>query len=84
MLVHEGAGIGGGRERNAIHGYDGGLERALPGQFLIGCNGGKAVLRAAMDKILQWQIVRRKKIGFRVPIGEWFRGPYRDSFRKCS
>jgi asparagine synthase (glutamine-hydrolysing) len=36
------------------------------------------VLRAAMDKILPAEIVRRKKVGFRVPVGEWFRGPYRD------
>jgi asparagine synthase (glutamine-hydrolysing) len=47
-------------------------------EFLIGGNGGKAVLRAAMDKVLARKIVRRKKIGVRVPIGEWFRGPYRD------
>ena len=44
----------------------------------IGGKGGKTVLRAAMDKILPQSILRRKKVGFRVPIGEWFRGPYRD------
>jgi asparagine synthase (glutamine-hydrolysing) len=50
----------------------------FPDEFLTGEKGGKAVLRAAMDKILPSEIVRRKKVGFRVPIGEWFRGPYRD------
>jgi asparagine synthase (glutamine-hydrolysing) len=50
----------------------------FPDEFLTGGKGGKTVLRAAMDKILPQEIVRRKKIGFRVPIGEWLKGPYRD------
>ncbi|MGY4496162.1 asparagine synthetase B (glutamine-hydrolyzing) [Bradyrhizobium sp. GM24.11] len=37
----------------------------FPDEFLIGGKGGKAVLRAAMDKVRE--IVRRKKVGFRVP-----------------
>lgn len=50
-------------------------------EFLIGGNGGRAVLRAAVGKVLPRQIVRRKKVGSPVPIGEWFRGPYCDLFR---
>jgi asparagine synthase (glutamine-hydrolysing) len=51
--------------------YDAGLgRRALPDEFLIGGKGGKAVLRAAMDKVLPREIVRRKKIGFRVATGD--------------
>jgi asparagine synthase (glutamine-hydrolysing) len=50
----------------------------FPDNFLTGGKGGKTVLRAAMDKILPAEIVRRKKIGFRVPVGEWFKGPYRE------
>lgn len=50
----------------------------FPDEFLTGGKGGKTVLRAAMDKVLPPEIVRRKKVGFRVPIGEWFRGSYRD------
>jgi asparagine synthase (glutamine-hydrolysing) len=50
----------------------------FPDEFLTGGKGGKTVLRAAMAKILPPAILRRKKVGFRVPIGEWFRGPYRD------
>src|ERR1700730_4605349 len=50
----------------------------FPDEFLTGGKGGKTVLRAAMDKILPQEIVRRKKVGFGVLIGEWFRGPYRD------
>ena len=49
----------------------------FPDEFLTGGKGGKTVLRAAMDKILPPEILRRKKVGFRVPVGEWFRGPYR-------
>ena len=54
------------------------LVARFPDSFLIGKTGGKAVLRAAMDKILPAEILSRKKVGFRVPIDEWFRGPYRD------
>ena len=50
----------------------------FPDEFLTGGKGGKTVLRAAMDKVLPPEIVRRKKVGFRVPVGEWFKGPYRD------
>jgi asparagine synthase (glutamine-hydrolysing) len=50
----------------------------FPDEFLTGGKGGKTVLRAAMDNILPPEIVRRKKVGFRVPVGEWFKGPYRD------
>ena len=50
----------------------------FPDEFLTGGKGGKTVLRAAMDKILPAEIVRRKKVGFRVPVGEWFKRPYRD------
>ncbi len=49
----------------------------FPDNFLVGRKGGKAVLRAAMKKVLPRTIVQRRKIGFRVPFNEWFRGPYR-------
>lgn len=54
-----------------------GVVARFPDEFLTGGKGGKTVLRAAMDKILPPEILRRKKVGFRVPVGEWFRGPYR-------
>jgi asparagine synthase (glutamine-hydrolysing) len=50
----------------------------FPDEFLTGGKGGKTVLRAAMDKTLPSEIIRRKKVGFRVPVGEWFKGPYRE------
>ena len=55
-----------------------GVVARFPDEFLTGGKGGKTVLRAAMDKILPPEIVRRKKVGFRVPVGEWFKGPYRE------
>lgn len=54
------------------------LVARFPDSFLVGQKGGKAVLRAAMRKVLPTEILNRRKIGFRVPINEWFRGPYRD------
>lgn len=53
------------------------LVARFPDRFLIGRRGGKAVLRAAMGKVLPADVLHRKKIGFRVPFNEWFRGPYR-------
>ncbi|HEY4216034.1 MAG TPA: asparagine synthase (glutamine-hydrolyzing) [Gemmatimonadaceae bacterium] len=54
------------------------LAARLPDQFLLGRRGGKAVLRAAMDRVLPKKIIARKKVGFRVPFNAWFRGPQRD------
>jgi asparagine synthase (glutamine-hydrolysing) len=55
-----------------------GVVARFPDEFLIGGKGGKTVLRAAMSKVLPPENLRRKKVGFRVPFGEWFRGPHRD------
>jgi asparagine synthase (glutamine-hydrolysing) len=54
------------------------LVARFPDKFLVGKPGGKAVLRAAMDQILPSEILSREKIGFRIPVAEWFRGPYRE------
>ena len=58
------------------------LVARFPDKFLVGKAGGKVVLRAAMAQILPTEILSRKKIGFRVPIDEWFRGPYREFVRE--
>lgn len=57
------------------------LVSRFPDSFLVGKVRGKIVLRAAMDKILPRTILARKKVGFRIPVDEWFRGPYRDLVR---
>ncbi|HEY5048989.1 MAG TPA: asparagine synthase (glutamine-hydrolyzing) [Rhizomicrobium sp.] len=53
----------------------------IPDRFLVGGRGGKRVLRAALRSSLPSQILHRRKIGFRVPFHDWFRGPYRDILR---
>ena len=53
----------------------------FPDHFLIGHPRGKAVLRSALSNLVPKQILTRKKVGFRVPINEWFKGPYRDLVR---
>jgi asparagine synthase (glutamine-hydrolysing) len=37
----------------------------------------KYVLRQSMKRVLPAPILSRKKMGFPVPVGAWFRGPYR-------
>lgn len=37
----------------------------------------KYILRRSMQNILPEQILKRSKMGFPVPVGAWFRGPYR-------
>jgi asparagine synthase (glutamine-hydrolysing) len=38
----------------------------------------KYVLRQSMKNVLPAPILSRKKMGFPVPVGAWFRGPYRN------
>ena len=38
----------------------------------------KWILREAMRDMLPAEILSRKKMGFPVPVGSWFRGPYRN------
>ena len=53
----------------------------FPDRFLIGHPSGKAVLRVALSRLLPKEILTRKKVGFRVPLNNWFRAPYRDLVR---
>ena len=39
---------------------------------------GKRILRLAMARLLPQAILERPKVGFRVPVSDWFRGPMRD------
>jgi asparagine synthase (glutamine-hydrolysing) len=54
------------------------LAARFPDDFLLRRKGGKSVLRAAMEEKLPTSTIRRKKIGFRVPVEQWFRGPHRE------
>ena len=42
----------------------------------------KVILRRAMRSILPHIVLERPKVGFRVPINEWFRGPMRGFVRE--
>jgi len=57
------------------------LVSRFPDSFLVGNVRGKVILRAAMNKVLPKDILLRKKVGFRIPVDQWFRGQYRDFVR---
>lgn len=50
----------------------------LPDKFRIRGGQTKWILREAMKQILPAEILNRPKVGFRVPVNEWFRGSMRD------
>src|SRR5438128_4729418 len=49
---------------------------AMPGRFKLRGWQTKAVLREALHDVVPRPILRRKKMGFPVPIGRWLRGPF--------
>ena len=49
----------------------------LPQKFKIRGRETKWILREAMKGILPPEILSRPKMGFPVPVGEWFRNEYR-------
>jgi asparagine synthase (glutamine-hydrolysing) len=46
-------------------------------------NGGKYLLKKAMEPFLPDDILYRSKRGFAVPLAEWFRGPLRERLRSA-
>jgi asparagine synthase (glutamine-hydrolysing) len=50
---------------------------ALPSRYKLRGYTTKWVLREAMRPHLPPEILSRKKMGFPVPVGAWFRGPFR-------
>jgi asparagine synthase (glutamine-hydrolysing) len=51
---------------------------SLPDKYRINGSTTKWILREAMKKILPQQILDRPKVGFRVPVNEWFQGTMKD------
>jgi asparagine synthase (glutamine-hydrolysing) len=49
----------------------------LPDEWRVHGLTTKRILRAAMRRVLPREILERPKIGFRVPVNEWFRGSMR-------
>lgn len=55
-----------------------GFVSSLPDRYRIRNRRGKWILREAMSRILPKAILDRPKVGFSMPVNEWFRGPMRD------
>jgi asparagine synthase (glutamine-hydrolysing) len=51
---------------------------SLPDCYRVRGFKTKWILRQAMTRLLPARILERPKVGFRVPVNEWFRGPMRD------
>ena len=51
---------------------------ALPDRYRVRGTRTKWILREAMRRILPKAILERPKVGFRVPVNEWFRGRMRE------
>jgi asparagine synthase (glutamine-hydrolysing) len=51
---------------------------SLPDRFRVRGLQTKWILREAMKSLLPAEILRRNKVGFRVPVNEWFRGRMRE------
>ena len=50
----------------------------LPDRMRVRGMTTKWILREAMKRLLPGEILERPKVGFRVPVHEWFRGPMRE------
>ena len=53
----------------------------LPSHWLGNARGGKIILRHAFSDVLSRSTLMRRKQGFAVPVGEWFKGPLADELR---
>lgn len=51
---------------------------SLPDNFRVRGRTTKWLLREAMQRVLPPEILNRPKVGFRVPVNEWFKGPMRE------
>ncbi len=51
---------------------------SLPDNWRVRGMTGKYLLRQAVQTIIPEQIIKRPKVGFRVPVNKWFQGPLKD------
>lgn len=51
---------------------------SLPDNMRVRGRTTKWILREAMKRLLPREILERPKVGFRVPVNDWFRGPMKD------
>jgi len=55
----------------------------LPSHFKLGRGEGKLLFKEAMEPYLPQEILYRPKMGFAVPLANWFRGPLRTRVREA-
>ena len=55
----------------------------LPSSCKLRNGDGKHIFKKALKPYLSDDILYRKKMGFTIPLGQWLRGPLRDSMRKA-
>ncbi len=53
----------------------------LPDRYRVRGLTGKRILREAATHLLPAKILKRPKVGFRVPVNDWFRGPLQGYLR---
>ncbi len=56
---------------------------SLPPGFKLRNGEGKFLLKKALEPYLPPEILYRPKMGFAVPLAQWFRGPLREPVRKA-
>jgi asparagine synthase (glutamine-hydrolysing) len=53
------------------------LAARIPSRLKLKRGAVKAIMKQAMRTRLPAEVLKRRKVGFRVPLNEWFRGPLR-------
>jgi len=56
---------------------------SLPPDFKLRNGEGKVLLKKALEPYLPAEILYRPKMGFGVPLAQWFRGPLREPVRRA-
>jgi asparagine synthase (glutamine-hydrolysing) len=56
----------------------------LPVSLKLRGREGKLLLKRAMEPYLPREVMYRKKMGFSIPLAEWFRGPLRERLRQAT
>lgn len=54
------------------------LAARLPPEWKLGWSGAKPFLQLSLGDLLPREIWHRSKMGFGIPLGEWFRGAWRE------
>jgi asparagine synthase (glutamine-hydrolysing) len=54
----------------------------IPSKYKVGVLSGKWILKQALKDLLPEEILKRRKMGFGVPVSRWFRGELKDFVRE--